>query len=258
VVGQTPNIRRHSHPIDSGPVSGNTLPVSDQPDYSLSLTLRKALGSELNRLEDRWKNLGWVEPIPNRRDDIDELLGHSSPASLVVVMAKPRFDHDTLSSRLIHRVGITLERPVVVFSDGGQVDIAERLIAIDSCVEPWRLQCGSIDEGGWSKVGQSITRIANSPIYLEDIPWDEPSELQIRVRDLAARSGLGLIVVDSLERLAGEVEDPIRRKQVAGLWRSIKTSARDLNVHIVVLRSPLRHNVNVHSEADGVSEKPRS
>lgn len=206
-------------------------------DDEAGCSLRDVLGSFLDRLERRFCTCDAGRPVPWGYVDAKAMLRRSGPGGLIVVSAPPCFDEESAALRLVHHVGVVLGDPVLVLSVGGRpVEFAERLIALESGVRDWRLHCGILSDGDWTAVGNAVSQLAESPVQIDGIDFDEPWEVADRIKQFNDSSGIGSVVLDSFGSLAEESTryEPLGR--ITDLNSMMKNVATDLKVPLIVLR----------------------
>ena len=98
------------------------------------------------------------------------------------------------------------------------------------------LRKGRVRAEKWPKVLQAVEKLARAPIYVDDSSDMSVLELRAKSRRLAARHGLGLVVVDYLQlmRPEGRAESS-RVEQIGQISRGLKILARELNVPVIAV-----------------------
>jgi replicative DNA helicase len=199
--------------------------------------LREFLGAFFDRLERRYHTHSVSKAAPWGYVDVLEMVGGSDPGGLVVLTASPRFDEESAALRLAHRAGVVEGLPVLLIAtEWEEIEIAERLVAIDSGIPQWRVHCGYLSAIDWSKIGQTRHRLADSPVRIDEIIWHEPWEVADNVRQFCRKTGSGCIVLDAFTVLAGNHHDCERASRVSDLTAAVRDLARELTIPLVTLR----------------------
>lgn len=77
---------------------------------------------------------------------------------------------------------------------------------------------------------------SNSGIYIDDTPGVRVNEIRSKCRRLKQETGLGMIVIDYLQLIAGSGRGGENRQQeVSEISRSLKALARELEVPVIAL-----------------------
>ncbi len=200
-------------------------------------SLHQSLGSFLDRIERRCATFDGDRSAPWGYADALEMLNGTMSEGLVVVAAPPKFNCESAIMRIVHQVGVVSCQPVLVLStDWRQTDIAERLIILDSGVPEWRVHTGSIRQQDFADIGASISRIAEAPVRIYVMDWDEPWDTVARARTFGQQRQIGLIILDSLDALVGDEGEYGRRRRAVDLQSEMKDLAREINVPLLVMR----------------------
>jgi replicative DNA helicase len=80
-------------------------------------------------------------------------------------------------------------------------------------------------------------RLSDAPIFIDDTPGLTALELRAKCRRLKAEHGIGLVVVDYLQLMhgSGMGKNSNREQEIAGISRSLKGLAKELNVPVIAL-----------------------
>ena len=89
------------------------------------------------------------------------------------------------------------------------------------------------------ELAQMQTRLAaltEAPLYIDDTPSLGINEFRSKARRLVASAGIKLIIIDYLQLMSGPSElRGMREQEVAAISRSLKATAKELNVPIIAL-----------------------
>ena len=95
--------------------------------------------------------------------------------------------------------------PVALFSlEMSETELAHRFLASQARVSSDDLRKGRVRAEKWPKVLQAVEKLARAPIFVDDSSDMSVLELRAKSRRLAARHGLGLVVVDYLQLMRPE------------------------------------------------------
>jgi replicative DNA helicase len=88
----------------------------------------------------------------------------------------------------------------------------------------------------WPKVLKAVEKLARAPIFVDDSSDMSVLELRAKSRRLAARHGLGLVVVDYLQLMRPEGRpDSSRVEQIGQISRGLKILARELEIPVIAV-----------------------
>jgi replicative DNA helicase len=127
--------------------------------------------------------------------------------------------------------------PVALFSlEMSETELAHRFLASQARVSSDDLRKGRVRAEKWPKVLKAVERLAQAPIFVDDSSDMSVLELRAKSRRLAARHGLGLVVVDYLQLMRPEGRgDSSRVEQIGQISRGLKILARELDVPVIAV-----------------------
>lgn len=120
-------------------------------------------------------------------------------------------------------------------------ELGKRLIAMDAGIDLNTLRRGEVTERQMVSVGSSLALLSSLPMTVDDAGTLAVNQLRSRARRLKMRTGLAAIVVDYLQLLhpspaTGRKRDAQNRnEEISEICRTLKATAKDLNVPIVAL-----------------------
>jgi replicative DNA helicase len=137
---------------------------------------------------------------------------------------------------IARHVAVRERVPVVIFSlEMSQEQLAMRLISAEADIDGQRLRSGDLTDEMWSRLTQSLGRLGDAPIYIDDSPGLSPLELTAKARGLHRKVPLGLIIIDYLQLMSGRGRAENRQQEISEISRSLKGLARELSVPVLTL-----------------------
>jgi len=146
--------------------------------------------------------------------------------------------HNTsFAMNIAEHVAVHEQTPVAVFSmEMSDEQLMMRLIASASKVNLQNVRTGKLSDDDWANITKSISKLESAPLFIDDTPALNPTELRARVRRLAREHGpLGLIVVDYLQLMQISDAKENRATEVSEISRSLKALAKELDVPLIAL-----------------------
>ena len=170
-------------------------------------------------------------PMLTGYNDLDELLGGMQRSDMIVLGARPAMGKSTLAINVAINAaqdGAT----VGVFSlEMSREQLALRILAADAQIDSHRLRLGLVTEADEQRITDSIGRLSELPMYIDDTPFQGMVEMRSKARRLSLEHGLDLLIVDYLQLIEGRGKGGDNRVQeVSEISRSLKGMARDLNI----------------------------
>ncbi|TSC75016.1 MAG: replicative DNA helicase [Parcubacteria group bacterium Gr01-1014_44] len=184
--------------------------------------------------------------------DLDGYLGGLQKSDLIVLAARPSLGKTSLALDIAKHVAQHEKVPVGIFSiEMAKEQIVDRLICAEANINLWKLRTGRLSSEGdgndFEKVAVALDRLAQAPIFIDDVP--SPTILQMRTmaRRLQAEHGLGLLVVDYLQLIRPTRASDSEVQQVTEISRNLKALAKELNIPILAV-SQLSRNSEMRTD----------
>jgi replicative DNA helicase len=191
-----------------------------------------------HELEKRHTHRGDRTGITSGFADIDEYTAGFQKGNLVILAARPAMGKTSLALNMALFAARDERQPVAVFSlEMTKQELVERLISSDAGIDASKLRRGAIEGRDWEKIGNSIGRLNELPIFLDDSGSVTVGEIRSRLRRLKSAHGLGIAFVDYLQlvRPSALGRNVNRNEELSEICRTLKATAKDLEIPIVAL-----------------------
>jgi replicative DNA helicase len=177
--------------------------------------------------------------VPTGFMDLDALFGGFLPGQVIIVAARPAMGKSTLAVDFLRAAAITYGLPSVLFSmEMGRDEIKHRLFSAQGRIplHHIRQQAGMTDDD-WARLAKVAPRVNAAPLHIDTDPNKSVARIQARCRALQQAGGLRLVVIDYLQLMQSGTtrRDGNRQQEIADITRSLKLTAMELQVPIVVL-----------------------
>jgi replicative DNA helicase len=192
-------------------------------------TLRR-LGSP----EIYWDEIVAIEDIGERQVyDLTVPDGENFIAQDVIV-------HNTaMALSLAHNASLRFGRKIAVFSlEMSKEQLAARMLSMDAAVDQQKLRTGNINDEEWDRISESVGRLSEANIYIDDTPGITMVEMRSKARRLMMEHGFDLLIVDYLQLMQGSGAGrghENRVMEISEISRGLKGLARELNVPVLAL-----------------------
>ena len=172
-------------------------------------------------------------PIMAGFSDLDELLGGMQPSDMIILGARPAVGKSALALNI--SLNAARNGSVVgVFSlEMSREQLALRILSSDAEIDSHRLRLGLYTEAEEQRIIDSIGRLSELPVYVDDTPFQGMVEMRSKARRLSLEHGLDLLIVDYLQLIQGQGRGDNRVQEISEISRSIKGMARDLRVPVI-------------------------
>ena len=216
-------------------------------DFEAMSDLVKSTFARIDMIRDGAQLSG----VPTGFADIDKTTGGFQPSNLIVLAARPGVGKTSLALNIAHNIGMTGQQSVAIFSlEMSKQEISERMLCSAARVASHRLRSGqTLPNDDYYKLITVAGELEKAPIYVDDTAGLNVFELRAKARRLASRvePKLGLVIIDYLQLMMGDGRADNRQQEVAGISRSLKQLARELNVPVLAV-SQLNREVESRAE----------
>ncbi len=209
--------------------------ISQQSLKQEFMPIKRILGQAFDRLDDLHKNKGEMRGVPTGFADLDMLLSGLQKSDLVILAARPSVGKTSLALDIARHVGTMSNIPVGIFSLEMSADqLVDRMIAAEANIDLWRLRTGNLQEDDFAKINETMGRLSEAPIFIDDTSTANIMEMRTMARRLQAEHDLGLIIIDYLQLMEGRNNEN-RVQEISEISRGLKTLAKELNIPILAL-----------------------
>ena len=203
--------------------------------------IRDVLTSAFDRIDELHREKGKLRGLPTGFTDLDNLLAGLQKSDLIILAARPSVGKTSLALDIARNVATKYHKSVGLFSlEMSKEQLVDRLICGEAGVDMWKMRTGKLSESGddFPKIGQAMSVLAESQIYIDDFANTNIMELRTKARRLQMEHGLDLIVIDYLQLMEGsgsKAGSENRVQEIAEISRALKGIARELNVPVLAL-----------------------
>ncbi|HWB14488.1 MAG TPA: replicative DNA helicase [Pirellulales bacterium] len=197
----------------------------------------------IHRLAETKRAGGLITGFP----EFDSTIGGLFPGELVILAARPRVGKTALATQLATRSGEQGERCLFVSLEMSATELATRMLCGRGQVDGGRLRTGRASAEDLARIDQAAEALRDLPFLIDDRAAMSVADIRSQARRMRSRGGLGLVIIDYLQRVSPADQRLKRYEQVGEMARGLKRLARELNIPVVVLAQLSR-------EADATAE----
>lgn len=196
------------------------------------------IGSLINAAMDSLQEkqtLGGMNGVPSGFPSLDALTMGWQPSDLIILAARPSVGKTAFALNLASNAAVQHHMPVAFFSlEMSALQIANRLITAESGLSADKIK-GSIklEDYEWTQLEYRLRALSASPLYIDDTPALPLMEFRTKAKNLVKNKGVRLIIIDYLQLMHSPSE--LREQEVAAISRTLKATAKELNVPIIAL-----------------------
>jgi replicative DNA helicase len=199
------------------------------------------LTDAFDRIDELHKQSGKLRGVPTGFNKLDNLLAGLQKSDLIILAARPSVGKTAFALDIARNVATKDKTGVAIFSlEMSKEQMVDRMLCAESGVNLWKMRTGNLSDkesdNDFSKIGESMGVLADSPIFIDDSPTSSIMEIRAKARRLQMEKDLGLIVIDYLQLMEGRGKYGDNRVQeVAEISRGLKAVARELNIPVLAL-----------------------
>ncbi len=191
--------------------------------------------------------------VPSGFPSIDRITQGWQKSDLIILAARPSVGKTAFSLNLARNAAVDHHMPVAFFSlEMSAIQLAKRLMTSESGLSADKIKGGAkLESYEWEQLEVKLKNLIKAPLYIDDTPGIPVMEFRTKAKTLVKNKGVRLIVVDYLQLMQGPSElRGMREQEVAAISRTLKATAKELDVPIIAL-SQLSRNAVQRSGGNG-------
>ena len=198
--------------------------------------IRQVVLNALDVIEKASKTKGTVTGIPTGFIDLDYKLSGLQRSDLVLIAARPSMGKTAFVLNIAQHVAFRRQVPVAIFSlEMSKEQLVTRLMSMEAMIDSQLIRTGELEDQDWEKLMESAAVIGHSPLIIDDTPGLTISELRSKCRRYKQSQGVGLVIIDYLQLMAGSGRSESRQQEISEISRSLKALAREIDAPIIAL-----------------------
>ena len=185
--------------------------------------------------------------VPSGFASLDGITQGWQASDLIILAARPSVGKTAFVLNLARNAAVDFNMPVAFFSlEMPSIQLAKRMMVSETRLSGDKFRGGEkIEDWEWKQLDIQLKRLVKAPIYIDDTPSLPVMEFRSKVKKLVKQKGVRLIVVDYLQLMQGSSElRGMREQEVAAISRTLKATAKEMNVPIIALSQLSRQSEN--------------
>ena len=256
--------------------------VLDKAESTILNVVKTRKGTEFRAIQDvlfrAQANLekladskGEITGLATGFSELDRVTSGLHENELIILAARPGMGKTAFALNIATNAAFDSKATVALFNmEMGAEQLVTRMLSSVGQIDNGKLRSGNLANSDWKRVNESISRLADTNIFIDDTPGMNIGEIRAKCRRLAnSEDGLGIIIIDYLQLISGGTSGTNRQQEIAEISRSLKTLAMELKVPVIALAqlsrevekrpnkrpilSDLRESGSIEQDADIVS-----
>lgn len=200
------------------------------------IVLGEVLGGTVDEIEAAGHRGEGMVGVPTGFADLDRLTNGLHPGQMIVIAARPAMGKSTFAIDIARSAAIKHNQTTCVFSlEMGRNEITMRLLAAEARIHLQKLRNGSLGDDDWQKLANTMGKISEAPLFIDDSPNMSLMEIRAKCRRLKQRHDLKLVVIDYLQLMSSGKRVESRQQEVSEFSRALKLLAKELEVPVIAL-----------------------
>ncbi|MEO7085123.1 MAG: replicative DNA helicase [Gemmatimonadaceae bacterium] len=198
--------------------------------------IKELLWPTMERIEALQRGGKTVTGVATGFTDLDEMTSGFQPADLIIVAARPSMGKTAFTLNIAQHAAIEHNVPVAFFSlEMSKASLVQRMLTAEARIDAQRLRKGMLRDDDFPRLARAAGILSAAPVWIDDTPGITLLEMRSKARRLKAESGVGMVIVDYLQLMAGPAHSESRQQEVSQISRGLKALAKELNVPVVAL-----------------------
>ena len=199
--------------------------------------------ADIQKLQDT----SGLSGVPSGFPSLDKITLGWQASDLIILAARPSVGKTAFVLNVARNAAVDFNMPVAFFSlEMPAIQLAKRMMVSETRMSADKIKGGvKLEPHEWVQLEEQLKRLAKAPLYIDDTPSLPVMEFRSKVKKLVKQKGVRLIVVDYLQLMQGPSElRGMREQEVAAISRTLKATAKEMNVPIIALSQLSRQSEN--------------
>ena len=235
------------------------------------MAFSSALSDAIDMASKAYERQGGLSGISTGMRDLDRALGGLQRSDLLILAGRPSMGKTALATNLAFNVAKayrTQLKPdgMEEVADGAIVgffslemsaeQLATRIISEQAQISSEKIRRGMINDDEFHRLVAATKELQSLPLFIDHTGGITIAQLAARARKLKRQRGLGLLVVDYLQLLAGSAKKAGegRVQEVTEITTGLKALAKELDVPIIALSQLSRQVENREDKRPQLSD----
>ena len=198
--------------------------------------IKELLWPAMERIEALQRGGQSVTGVPSGFHDLDEMTSGFQPSDLIIIAARPSMGKTALVLNIAQHAAIKAKVPVAFFSlEMSKESLVQRMLTSEARIDAQDLRRGRLRDDDFPLLARAAGILSSAPVYIDDQPGITLLEMRSKARRLKAENGVGMVIVDYLQLIAGPSNVENRQQEISQISRGLKALAKELSVPVLAL-----------------------
>ena len=198
--------------------------------------IERVVPGAFEQINTLFKRKELITGVPTGYTDLDKMTAGLQPSDLIILAARPSMGKTSFAMNIAQHASLIENIGVAVFSlEMSKEQLVMRLLSSVGKIDSQRIRTGKLHPEDFEKLNRAVGMLSKAPIYIDDTPAISVLEMRAKVRRLASKYDIGLIVVDYLQLMRGRNSTENRTQEISEISRSLKALAKEHKVPVIAL-----------------------
>ncbi|NRB39314.1 MAG: replicative DNA helicase [Pseudomonadales bacterium] len=197
------------------------------------------LKATVEQIENMVANQGQLSGLSSGFTDLDKMTNGLHRSDLIIVAARPAMGKTSFAMNLVEACLLKNgdPKPCIVFSmEMSAEQLMMRLVSAIGRIDAGAIKRGTLQDDDWPKLSAAVQKMKDLPLYIDDTPGINPTDLRSRVRRIHRQhGGIGMIMVDYLQLMTVAGKSEGRTAEISEISRCLKGLAKEFDCPVIAL-----------------------
>ena len=184
----------------------------------------------LDEISQAAKQDGHITGLETGFYELDYKTAGLQKSDLILIAARPAMGKTAFVLNLVEYISMHSNSTIAMFSlEMSKQQLVKRILSMNSRVDSQKIRTGDLEDEDWSRLVESVRRVGNTNLVIDDTSGITASELRSKCRKLKLTQGLDLVIIDYLQLMtgSGKRKGDSRQQEISDISRSLKVMARE-------------------------------
>lgn len=214
--------------------------VSNERNSEELLPISASIDDVVQKIEQLQKSNQALTGVTSGINNLDTITSGFQAGDFIILAARPSMGKTALALNFALSAASSLKQKdeaVLIFSlEMPKDQLITRMISCQGNFDAHKLRNKfKFTHADWSRISNTAEQLKEKTIIIDDTPGLRILELQTKLRKLVREYDVKLVIIDYLQLLTSSNGSESRQQEVSNISRSLKISARELNIPIICL-----------------------
>ncbi|MBO7637811.1 MAG: replicative DNA helicase [Treponema sp.] len=210
--------------------------LTDTNESSSIYNMKDIIPPTIELIDKRYKQKNSFSGIPSGITELDGYTSGFQDSEMIIIGARPAMGKTALALSMMQHIAIEGKTPCGFFSlEMSATQICQRLLSQIARIQGRKIRDGILRLEDFAAIQNAAGMCYEAPLYIVDTPNMKLLDLRTMARRMKALHDVKIIFIDYIGLITSENEDAPVYEQQSAISKSLKSLARELNIHIVVL-----------------------